>query len=200
MSFKIIKKGIIFIAVISVMANCESNLIGMKFNEKENGTFIILKFDGKIKKNNITAWFQNSGWFYVTIHNTKLDTTKRWPFKKTGNILDIQAKQIGESSQLDFKLKNKIEEFDFFLLNNNQINLSLRYPLAETFSIIDSLNSGDNITFTSENRIKKKWYSQNRFSFLLLGTTLISKGIIRSNKNDVFLGLVFAMFNYIFLY
>ncbi len=199
MSFKIIKKGIIFISIVSVIGNCESNLIGMKFNEKENGTFIILKFDGKIKKNNITAWFQNSGWFYITIHNTKLDTTKKWPFKKTGNILDIQAKQIGESSQLDFKLKNKIEEFDFFLLNDNQINLSLRYPLSETLAIIDSLSSENKIISSNKTKIKNKWYSQSRFSFLLVGTTLISKGIIRSSKKEIFSGLLFAMLNYMFL-
>ena len=137
--------------------------------------------------------------FYITIHNTKLDTTKKWPFKKTGNILDIQAKQIGESSQLDFKLKNKIEEFDFFLLNDNQINLSLRYPLSETLAIIDSLSSENKIISNNKTKIKKKWYSQSRFSFLLLGTTLISKGIIRSSKKEIFSGLLLTMLNYMFL-
>lgn len=199
MSFKIIKKGIILIAFLTYGVKCQSNLIGMEFSEKENGTFIILKFDNKIKKHDITAWFQDSGWFYVTVHDVNLDSTKKWPFKKTGNILNIQTRQIGESSQIDFKLKNKIEDFDFFILNENQMNLSLRYPLSETLAIIDSITSDIGIISSLDTRVKNKWFSQNRFTFLLLGSTLISKGIIRSNDKEIILGFILTMMNYIFL-
>jgi len=199
MLFKIIKKEIILFVLLLVCVNGQPKLIGMEFNEKENGTFVTISFDDIIIRDNITAWFKDNGWFYITIYNSHIDTTKKWPFQKTSNILDINTRQIGKASQIDYKLKNKIEDFDFFLLNKNQINLSLRYPLSETLAQINNVILNDDKLKKNDNKNKKKWFEPEKFSFLIISSAFITKGIIRKNKKDVLLAVIMTILTSVFI-
>jgi len=199
MLFKIIKKEIILFILLLGCVNAQPKLIGMKFNEKENGTFITISFDNIIIRDNITAWFKDSGWFYITIYDSQVDTTKKWPFQKTGNILGINTRQIGKTSQIDYKLKNKIEDFDFLILNEKQINLSLRYPISETLAQINNAILNDDTSNKNNPKNKKKWFESGKFSFLLISSAFTAKGVIRKNKKDVLSAIIITILISIFI-
>ncbi|MBF88411.1 MAG: hypothetical protein CMG75_01925 [Candidatus Marinimicrobia bacterium] len=193
MLFKDTKSILIILLVLSVNIRGEENIEvkGFEIFEKSNGTLVKIFLNKYLSEDNISGWFKDSGWFYLTLHGTIIDTTKSWPFSKTGPISSIEIYQIAESSQLNFRIKETVEEFEIKSNTDGEIVLTLRQPLTESFNTIKVVAMKNPIKeIELEDTKQNSWNDALPFGLIFIGGGIAGKGILRSERSTTTIGLL----------
>ena len=123
---------------LSMLFPKEINIESIEIDSKSNGIIVNVKMDSILRKNDLTAWQANSGWFYITLYKAKGDTLSLKSDRFPREVIDYQLIQGDESFQIGLRLRRNIESHEFSFIDKNTLNIPLRYS-TEYFSSLDSI-------------------------------------------------------------
>ena len=123
---------------LSMLYPKEINIESIEIDSKSNGIIVNVKMDSILRKNDLTAWQANSGWFYITLYKAKGDTLNLKSNGLPSEVIDYQLIQGDESFQIGLRLRRNIESHEFSFIDKNTLNIPLRYS-TEYFSSLDSV-------------------------------------------------------------
>ena len=123
---------------LSMLFPKEINIESIEIDSKSNGIIVNVKMDSILRKNDLTAWQANSGWFYITLYKAKGDTLSLKSDRFPREVIDYQLIQGDESFQIGLRLRKGIESHEFSFIDKNTLNIPLRYS-TEYFSSLDSI-------------------------------------------------------------
>ena len=123
---------------LSMLYPKEINIESIEIDSKSNGIIVNVTMDSIIRKNDLTAWQANSGWFYITLYKAKGDTLNLKSNGLPSEVIDYQLIQGDESFQIGLRLRRNIESHEFSFIDKNTLNIPLRYS-TEYFSSLDSV-------------------------------------------------------------
>ena len=123
---------------LSMLYPKEINIESIEIDSKSNGIIVNVKMDSILRKNDLTAWQANSGWFYITLYKAKGDTLSLKSDRFPMEVIDYQLIQGDESFQIGLRLRRNIESHEFSFIDKNTLNIPLRYS-TEYFSSLDSI-------------------------------------------------------------
>ena len=126
------------IFLLSMLFPKEINIESIEIDSKSNGIIVNVKMDSILRKNDLTAWQANSGWFYITLYKAKGDTLSLKSDRFPREVIDYQLIQGDESFQIGLRLRKSIESHEFSFIDKNTLNIPLRYS-TEYFSSLDSV-------------------------------------------------------------
>ena len=126
------------IFLLSMLFPKEINIESIEIDPKSNGIIVNVKMDSILRKNDLTAWQANSGWFYITLYRAKGDTLSLKSERFPREVIDYQLIQGDESFQIGLRLRKGIESHEFSFIDKNTLNIPLRYS-TEYFSSLDSI-------------------------------------------------------------
>ena len=167
---------ILFIFLLNQKFTYSSNYLNnISFKDKENGLMVKFTFNNPMSPDSINAWQSKTDWFYFTFYNVSgdsaylMNTTKVIdPLKSFQPIISEQSTQIG------IKLKNRIETYEFFSIDNpNVINANLHYPL-ENFAALSSVANFKEKEIKLKNNVKN--FKQ---SLLFLASGFTAIGLVK---------------------
>ena len=123
---------------LSMLYPKEINIESIEIDSKSNGIIVNVTMDCILRKNDLTAWQANSGWFYITLYKAKGDTLNLKSNGLPSEVIDYQLIQGDESFQIGLRLRRNIESHEFSFIDKNTLNIPLRYS-TEYFSSLDSV-------------------------------------------------------------
>ena len=123
---------------LSMLYPKEINIESIEIDSKSNGIIVNVTMDSILRKNDLTAWQANSGWFYITLYKAKGDTLSLKSDRFPMEVIDYQLIQGDESFQIGLRLRRNIESHEFSFIDKNTLNIPLRYS-TEYFSSLDSV-------------------------------------------------------------
>ena len=123
---------------LSMLFPKEINIESIEIYSKSNGIIVNVKMDSILRKNDLTAWQANSGWFYITLYRAKGDTLSLKSERFPREVIDYQLIQGDESFQIGLRLRKGIESHEFSFIDKKTLNIPLRYS-TEYFSSLDSI-------------------------------------------------------------
>ena len=123
---------------LSMLYPKEINIESIEIDSKSNGIIVNVTMDSILRKNDLTAWQANSGWFYITLYKAKGDTLNLKSNGIPSEVIDYQLIQGDESFQIGLRLRRNIESHEFSFIDKNTLNIPLRYS-TEYFSSLDSV-------------------------------------------------------------
>lgn len=123
---------------LSMLYPKEINIESIEIDSKSNGIIVNVTMDSILRKNDLTAWQANSGWFYITLYKAKGDTLNLKNNGLPSEVIDYQLIQGDESFQIGLRLRRNIESHEFSFIDKNTLNIPLRYS-TEYFSSLDSV-------------------------------------------------------------
>ena len=123
---------------LSMLFPKEINIESIEIDSKSNGIIVNVTMDSILRKNDLTAWQANSGWFYITLYKAKGDTLNLKSNGLPSEVIDYQLIQGDESFQIGLRLRRNIDSHEFLFINKNTLNIPLRYS-TEYFSSLDSV-------------------------------------------------------------
>ena len=123
---------------LSMLYPKEINIESIEIDSKSNGIIVNVTMDSFLRKNDLTAWQANSGWFYITLYKAKGDTLSLKSDRFPREVIDYQLIQGDESFQIGLRLRKGIESHEFSFIDKNTLNIPLRYS-TEYFSSLDSV-------------------------------------------------------------
>lgn len=123
---------------LSMLYPKEINIESIEIDSKSNGIIVNVKMDSILRKNDLTAWQANSGWFYITLYRARGDTLNLKSNGLPSEVIDYQLIQGDESFQIGLRLRRNIESHEFSFIDKNTLNIPLRYS-TEYFSSLDSI-------------------------------------------------------------
>ena len=123
---------------LSMLFPKEINIESIEIDSKSNGIIVNVTMDSILRKNDLTAWQANSGWFYITLYRAKGDTLNLKNNGIPSEVIDYQVIQGDESFQIGLRLRKGIESHEFSFIDKNTLNIPLRYS-TEYFSSLDSI-------------------------------------------------------------
>ena len=123
---------------LSMLYPKEINIESIEIDSKSNGIIVNVTMDSIPRKNDLTAWQANSGWFYITLYKAKGDTLNLKSNGLPSEVIDYQLIQGDESFQIGLRLRKNIESHEFSFIDKNTLNIPLRYS-TEYFSSLDSV-------------------------------------------------------------
>ena len=123
---------------LSMLYPKEINIESIEIDSKSNGIIVNVTMDSILRKNDLTAWQANSGWFYITLYKAKGDTLNLKNNGFPSEVIDYQLIQGDESFQIGLRLRKGIESHEFSFIDKNTLNIPLRYS-TEYFSSLDSV-------------------------------------------------------------
>ena len=126
------------IFLLSMLFPKEINIESIEIDSKSNGIIVNVTMDSILRKNDLTAWQANSGWFYITLYKAKGDTLNLKSNGLPSEVIDYQLIQGDESFQIGLRLRRNIESHEFSFIDKNTLNIPLRYS-TEYFSSLDSV-------------------------------------------------------------
>ena len=126
------------IFLLSMLFPKEINIESIEIDSKSNGIIVNVTMDSILRKNDLTAWQANSGWFYITLYRAKGDTLNLKSNGLPSEVIDYQLIQGDESFQIGLRLRRNIESHEFSFIDKNTLNIPLRYS-TEYFSSLDSV-------------------------------------------------------------
>ena len=126
------------ILFLSMLFPKEINIESIEIDSKSNGIIVNVTMDSIPRKNDLTAWQANSGWFYITLYKAKGDTLNLKSNGLPSEVIDYQLIQGDESFQIGLRLRRNIESHEFSFIDKNTLNIPLRYS-TEYFSSLDSV-------------------------------------------------------------
>ena len=123
---------------LSMLYPKEINIESIEIDSKSNGIIVNVTMDSIPRKNDLTAWQANSGWFYITLYRARGDTLNLKSNGLPSEVIDYQLIQGDESFQIGLRLRRNIESHEFSFIDKNTLNIPLRYS-TEYFSSLDSI-------------------------------------------------------------
>ena len=123
---------------LSMLFPKEINIESIEIDSKSNGIIVNVTMDSILRKNDLTAWQANSGWFYITLYKAKGDTLNLKSNGLPSEVIDYQLIQGDESFQIGLRMRRNIESHEFSFIDKNTLNIPLRYS-TEYFSSLDSV-------------------------------------------------------------
>jgi len=129
---------LLFHMFFSMLYPKEINIESIEIDSKSNGIIVNVTIDSILRKNDLTAWQANSGWFYITLYKAKGDTLNLKSNGLPSEVIDYQLIQGDESFQIGLRLRRNIESHEFSFIDKNTLNIPLRYS-TEYFSSLDSV-------------------------------------------------------------
>ena len=116
------------------------DITGINIETKSNGTIIRLSTKKPFSERNISSFINKHGWYYLTIANAIVDTSMINAGLYRGIISKIESDQIGETSQVAFKLRSKVISHDWYQnLDPSEIIITLRTPLGKVEEHINDI-------------------------------------------------------------
>jgi len=101
--------------------------------QKANGTILTVFTREKFNQGHISSFEHENGWFYLTVQNGVVDTTKINKADTRGVIAKVTANQFAQSAQLAFRLRSEIIGHEVFQsLDPNAIVITLRTPFDKS--------------------------------------------------------------------
>ena len=115
----------------------EFNITGIEINEKANGTVLRVKTRSSFPEGNISSFFHENGWFYITIADALVDTTELRRSDARGVVRKITADQLESTAQIAFQIKTKVESHELYQGKDpSEIVVSLRTPMDNSIARI----------------------------------------------------------------
>ena len=115
----------------------EFNVTGIEISEKANGTVLRLKTRSNFPEGNISSFFHENGWFYITIADALVDTTEIRRSDARGVVRNITADQLESTAQIAFQIKTKVESHELYQGKDpSEIVVSLRTPMDNSVARI----------------------------------------------------------------
>ena len=120
----------------------EFNITGVEINEKANGTVLRLKTRSSFPEGNISSFFHENGWFYITIADALVDTTEIRRSDPRGVVRNITADQLESTAQIAFQIKTKVESHELYQGKDpSEIVVSLRTPMDNSIARIKEVKN-----------------------------------------------------------
>ena len=115
----------------------EFNITGIEINEKANGTILRIKTRSSFPEGNISSFFHENGWFYITIANALVDTTEIRRSDIRGVVKKIAADQLQNTAQIALQIKTKVDSHELYQGKDpSEIVVSLRTPMDNSVARI----------------------------------------------------------------
>ncbi len=109
------------------------NITNVDIEQKANGTILTVFTREKFNQGHISSFEHENGWFYLTVQNGVVDTTKINKADTRGVIAKVTANQFAQSAQLAFRLRSEIIGHEVFQsLDPNAIVITLRTPFDKS--------------------------------------------------------------------
>ncbi|MBC8323445.1 MAG: hypothetical protein H8E70_07755 [Candidatus Marinimicrobia bacterium] len=190
-------KTAIVLLILIGMSNGQDKILlnDLRIDAKQNGLFLTLRSSLPLKIENITGWV-NEDWFYMTVHQAQGDTAELRSTQLIHPILAIENTNADESTQLALRIKGNIENYEFYLSDDEQtIIIALYYP-AET--VVAFLDQNESIIIS-----RYKLNSRLRSVFYLTGGALTISGVISGDgseggNTELTLGLIILTGTYLY--
>ena len=177
-----------------------SQIDSMVIESKSNGIIIIMKLDTLQQTNQINAWQAKTGWFYLTIFNTKGDSENIKPNTIPREIKELQIIDIKESTQIGIKINEPIEDYNFIYNDYDQsITVNLFYSI-EYFAKRETKNQKVKKLNKNE-RIPHRNNWLYRFSIFMMVLGITSEpDSLENSYTKMGAGLFFSAFIFSILY
>ena len=118
----------------------EYTINGVDISQKANGTILRIKTKKTFPDGNISSFFHENGWFYITISGGLVDTTEFRRSDIRGVISNVDADQLDQTAQLAFQIRSKVESHELYQSKDqNEIVVSLRTPIDNSVSRINKV-------------------------------------------------------------
>ena len=118
----------------------EYTINSVDISQKANGTILRIKTKKSFPDGNISSFFHENGWFYITISGGLVDTTEFRRSDIRGVISNIAADQLDQTAQLAFQIRSKVEGHELYQSKDqNEIVVSLRTPMDNSVSRINKV-------------------------------------------------------------
>ena len=186
----------ILLGIVSINAQTKSIITHLNIDNKKNGAFVKLFTTAPVDPKHITGWNSNDGWFYITVLNAIADSGRIVSSEIQYPVSQIQVNNAEESTQIAFKIKEQIENFEFYQSNSPpEILLSLRFPIHDMATVLkqERANMGSAESVTTEGEqietdtgiLIPDQYKRIRASLYLAGASLtIAGAALESSKSE----------------
>ena len=106
------------------------NVNGLSVKNKINGTIIEINTSKRFTKDVLAASITRGGWLNLTIAGALIDSINIAESKMKRPVVRVRTIQSGESAQISFLLKSKVDDFEIET-DDNHISIFLRTKMAE---------------------------------------------------------------------
>jgi len=180
-------------------------ITGLNITQKSNGTIIRVKTRNQLPEGNISSFYHENGWFYLTVVGSLIDTMEIRRSHPRGIIKSIAADQLGESSQIAFQTRTKVESHELYQSKDpSEIVISLRTSISNSLAqikkvkdrwkldtiVLDAGHGGKDPGTTGQKGTKEKDISLDivkRVGLLLKNNTKLK--VIYTREEDVWVPL-----------
>ena len=115
----------------------EFTIIGVQISQKANGTILRIRTRNSFPEGNISSFFHENGWFYLTIAGGLADTTEIRRSDTRGVVRSVAADQLGQTAQLAFQMRTKVESHEIYQGSDpSEIVVSLRTSMDNSVARI----------------------------------------------------------------
>ena len=186
------------LGIVSINAQTKSIITHLNIENKKNGAFVKLFTTSPVDQKHITGWNGDDGWFYITVMNAIADSGRVVNSEIKYPVSEVQVNNTDESTQIAIKLKESIENFEFYQSKSPpEILVSLRFPIFEVAAILEqereNMGSVETIT-TEEGKFETDMgapisdqYKRIRAALYLSGASLtIAGAALESTTSDKF--------------
>jgi len=139
------------VGIVSINAQTKSIITHLNIENKKNGAFVKLFITSPVEQKHITGWTSDDGWFYITVMGAIADSGRVASSEIKHPVSQIQVDNTDESTQIAIKVKETIENFEFYQSKSPpEILVSLRFPIYEVAAVLEqereSMGSAESIT------------------------------------------------------
>ncbi|HJL75548.1 MAG TPA: N-acetylmuramoyl-L-alanine amidase [Candidatus Marinimicrobia bacterium] len=118
----------------------EFNITNLGIEQKANGTILSIYTRERFYDGHISSFEHDNGWFYLTVQDGIVDTTRINKAETRGVIAKVTANQFAESAQISFRLRSEIIGHEVFQSPDpNAIVVTLRTPFDKSAERIRAL-------------------------------------------------------------
>ena len=116
------------------------NITNLEIDQKSNGTILTLYTKQHFDEGHISSFVHDNGWFYLTIQDGLVDTTRIKKVVTRGVVAKVAAHQFAESAQIAFRLRSDIIGHEVFQSPDpNTIVVTLRTPFNKSADRVRAL-------------------------------------------------------------
>ena len=118
----------------------EFTILGVEISQKANGTILRVRTRHTFPEGNISSFFHENGWFYLTVAGGLADTTEIRRSDTRGVIRTITADQLGKTAQLAFQMRSKVQSHEVYQNKDpGEIVITLRTPMDNSVARINKV-------------------------------------------------------------
>lgn len=120
----------------------EFNITDLDIEQKANGTILTIFTREQFMAGHLSSFEHDNGWFYLTVQDGIVDTTRINKADTRGVVSKVTANQFAESAQIAFRLRSEIIGHEVFQSPDpNAIVITLRTPFDKSAERIRALRS-----------------------------------------------------------